>query len=1128
PDKPKYSVLILGQTQSGKTALIEHIKKYADPAYSIDTSLLGNGNGSGTLSTQLFRVESNLPVYEVYRKDTGEIINLEELPRKYDVEDNYLELLASRESDIGMRLAPHDANTPSEVMEFQFLDTPGMNDTNYRDMEFAADILNEIMATRVFNLILIVISTKTSLSMEFGFSLEYYSKVLEGLHSNIAFLYTHVDYLDKHPSNTSHQSRMAVRHRAFCDIFRERQYSPARSLEDSTNAEDVGLYKHFTIDLTSKKRPIIQCLIRNTLREILQLAVSNPPEVLDTTTSNIDRINAIVHPDSANQAYRDQFKASLSARVEDSRNYEELFMDEYTSGDEQDVEDLGQINILLIGDFRSGKTSLVEMFKLYADPAYNPIADDIGEREGDITDARVKITSFITDLHTVQIRKLGEYDDGHDVVHMDEEAKQLSDVFEELLNLGPHKAKITIASSGGKRYQFNIFEGPGLNESADSFEKNIFSIYRTLIESDLKFHQVLFTLDLGPITSDIIATIRACSDVFSDLCPLFSFVNINIDYSMLHIRNNDFQDCMNERQELLRQCIQPAAIAYLIDCDFQGNWPVRRGKTYNVVHDILQAATKQRPIALKSPLMKKTPRMVLIDYKLKWHARNAFQATRKEIDQNNKDILMLHDKIRQLGADSRAKDLAIDSTECNEDVTLCDDMTLLQQQEELEVGLNMAKARFVQLEKAQLRYNLLRYWIFREALPKSMMEALLRARVYETQETPFDEIKEIYQEFQVNLEEDPYAEGADPHSTVGLDSMDGYSREASLSKRCSILMFGKTQAGKSTFIEFVKTYTDKEHKIDRSLLGTGIHSKTVKPTRLEVSSNLPAYMVVDSKQEKIDIDALSRKFDDPDDYVDALKDNSTVLKLATHGTDAPLSNNVEITFLDTPGIEDTYGRDTEHAPKIIDEMAKMRTFNLIVIIVNCKEPASKSHQLAFDYYSKVIQVLQGCHSNIIFVYTHVKYEDCHHSNIEFNTNLEVRHRAFSRLFRGQGHKSVQGSFNRDKIQDGKVDLYPKYTIDMDERQRPVVRCMLLKTLREILQRAVKSPSIPLDTIMRNLIRIYGISHPDEMNRLQQRKVMTPMQAILNEKHQGSDNTLPNGDVNGEDEDDDGYLSDHFC
>ncbi|KAG0026516.1 hypothetical protein BGZ81_006294, partial [Podila clonocystis] len=450
-------------------------------------------------------------------------------------------------------------------------------------------------------------------------------------------------------------------------------------MEHSTKTEDAGQYKYFTIDLTSVKRPIIQCLIRNTLREILQLAVSNPPEVLDTSTGNIDRIKSLVHPDSANRAYRDRFTGSLPVYVEDPQNFEELFVNGYTSDGDQDVKDVEQINILLIGDFRSGKTSLVETFKLYADPAYVAVTDDIGNREEDTTNAKVKITTFLVDLHTIQIHKLNETTGAYDVVDLEDEAKRLSEEdFIDLLNLDAKRAEtVIIASNGAIRYRLNIYEGPSLNEGALDFEKNIFSIHKTLVDSKAELHQVLFTLAPGPLIGDIKATIRVCSDIFSDLNPLFSFVHTKIDYPKLHVGNKQFQDYMKERTELLQRYIQSSAAPYMIDCNLQSNWPVQRAKTYNVVHDILKTAIEQPPMALKSPLMKKTPKMVSIDANLKWQARDAFQETQKENTQNNKDLLELRGKIRQLNLDYKTKDQEVNSAKSKEDVATRDDMEVV-------------------------------------------------------------------------------------------------------------------------------------------------------------------------------------------------------------------------------------------------------------------------------------------------------------------------------------------------------------------------------------------------------------------------------------------------------------------
>lgn len=312
--KPRYSVLVLGKTQSGKSSFVQHIKKYADPAYIVNQSLLGIGNTSCTDSVQQIFVHSDLPAYEVLDIANGSTFNSQELNSIIQCQGRYIDLINGRETKYKLRMVPQNAARPrSELVEFRFLDTPGINDTQHRDDVFARNIIEEIIATRSFNLILITVSAMSALSMEYGFALEYYAKVLQGLHSNIAFLYTHVDYADCHPTNTHHHSSMVTRHNAFSSIFKDLRYLPKEKSVDGTDTEDLGHHRRFMIDFNTKKRPVIQCLIRNTLRDILQLAVTSSPVELDTSPSNIERIRAIVNPDKGNREYRDRFRTDMEA-----------------------------------------------------------------------------------------------------------------------------------------------------------------------------------------------------------------------------------------------------------------------------------------------------------------------------------------------------------------------------------------------------------------------------------------------------------------------------------------------------------------------------------------------------------------------------------------------------------------------------------------------------------------------------------------------------------------------------------------------------------------------------------------------------------------------------------------------
>ncbi|KAF9384416.1 hypothetical protein CPB97_005696 [Podila verticillata] len=184
--KPKCSMLLLGKSQSGKSSMIKYLRNYSDLNYSINQTCLGDGNTSKTESTCQFVFHSHLLAHEVVEKVTGVMLNLEDLGARIHDEDDYWELLKGQEGN-----------------------TPGFNDTNHKSVAMADNIVQEIISTWSFNLILIIVSAQSPLSREYRTKLEYYAKVLQGLHANVAFLYTHDDYADCHHSNTMHFSNLA-------------------------------------------------------------------------------------------------------------------------------------------------------------------------------------------------------------------------------------------------------------------------------------------------------------------------------------------------------------------------------------------------------------------------------------------------------------------------------------------------------------------------------------------------------------------------------------------------------------------------------------------------------------------------------------------------------------------------------------------------------------------------------------------------------------------------------------------------------------------------------------------------------------------------------------------------------
>lgn len=72
--------------------------------------------------------------------------------------------------------------------------------------------------------------------------------------------------------------------------------------------------------------------------------------------------------------------------------------------------------------------------------------------------------------------------------------------------------------------------------------------------------------------------------------------------------------------------------------------------------------------------------------------------------------------------------------------------------------------------------------------------------------------------------------------------------------------------------------------------------------------------------------------------------------------------------------------------------------------------------------------------------------------------MELKHAAFSQLFRCCEKSTGPGLFNRESVSKNKAstETYPCYNIDFGKDQWPVTQCMRLMTLREILERIVNT------------------------------------------------------------------------
>ncbi|KAF9336611.1 hypothetical protein BG006_008075 [Podila minutissima] len=634
PGNQKFSVLVLGKMQSGKTAFIEHAKKYANPESPINQAVLGNGTFSKTDRTHTVIASSALPSYQMYDKSSGDKVDFHPAEGA-DVED-IRDWLYTRDDNIGLRPAPE--NLSSQSMDFEFLDTPGLCNHQDKDVAQAVDIIGRIFATRSFNLILIVVSIQDPLGDEQLLALEYYSKVLDGLHSNIAFLYTHADcgtYL--HP-NKAQQSVLANKTRMLSRIFQ------------GPTAEDSDPYPSFTIGLTEKKLPVVQCLMQNTLREILQLAVSNLPALIDTNHANIDRIKNIDHPSYFDDLLRDsslsriygqprpQVSVSGSPLSESGgsnlQNMDTVLVDTQSgklspiglvqgsepgrlssvesavqkSADpvEETLEGTTETthNVVLLGNPQVGKSTVVEFFRVDADPTR---AIDQSRRG----DGFLSKTQFIERFHlraNLVPCKVLETDTGriHDLRNLGERIIEEGD-YQALLqrHMAGHALThdLNMPPPDLVKYNFRLVDTPGLNNTGGRSVAIAQDIVQEII-SNPSINLILIVISAkSPITMETRIELQYYAKVLQGVHSNIAFLYTNTDYADCHRSNTkhhlDMQTRHTAYSKIFRGVPDDAEGVdlfpyFTIELE-QKKRPFVQGMTQNTLKEILRFAVSTPP-----------------------------------------------------------------------------------------------------------------------------------------------------------------------------------------------------------------------------------------------------------------------------------------------------------------------------------------------------------------------------------------------------------------------------------------------------------------------------------------------------------------------------------------------------
>ncbi|KAF9936270.1 hypothetical protein BGZ67_002492 [Mortierella alpina] len=212
-----YNILLLGQTQSGKTTFLEGIRKYVDPLCEIDTKAIGNGHKSTTQDVYTKTVETDLAEYRLLDMGT-QLLN----PMQYVVfqsqnntagreidsaelfggEDHHYRRLMHRMDDLRV----HQKETSNEKRcRLRIFDTPGLDDTNGHDVTNIAKIVEALSSSQSVHLVLIMIAATTPLTPELRNTLRTYANIFSEMKGLMAFVHTKCDYRFQHSSNQQHR-----------------------------------------------------------------------------------------------------------------------------------------------------------------------------------------------------------------------------------------------------------------------------------------------------------------------------------------------------------------------------------------------------------------------------------------------------------------------------------------------------------------------------------------------------------------------------------------------------------------------------------------------------------------------------------------------------------------------------------------------------------------------------------------------------------------------------------------------------------------------------------------------------------------------------------------------------------
>lgn len=194
------NILVVGESQQGKSSLIKSLTSYAGlPESDIG---IGTGNLACTKIVKQYEIPTVLRKFKL--ADPGG----HALPKL-----SYSALCALGPEDAQVLTMDEDADHPidKEVINFSFIDTPGLDDSDGQDFEIMADIIGRVGQLDHINAVIYVRSTNKAFGRSFHQFFNYIQRSMPTLSNGLVIVHSHFSVEDVEQFASENKDLAAIR-----------------------------------------------------------------------------------------------------------------------------------------------------------------------------------------------------------------------------------------------------------------------------------------------------------------------------------------------------------------------------------------------------------------------------------------------------------------------------------------------------------------------------------------------------------------------------------------------------------------------------------------------------------------------------------------------------------------------------------------------------------------------------------------------------------------------------------------------------------------------------------------------------------------------------------------------------